>query len=134
MECQKLIIMMENDVLRDVAHRIKGFLYFQSGMKLHGKGLHIILYSPECTSSPAPISRNPEMSWNFMCRSRIHNFVKFVRMTSEFRAETHPCCRVKFGFHYAVADITRSHSIIVRENCCTEFYVCEKYLVIGGTR
>ena len=60
--------MMENDgrALRDVAHRLQGLLYFQNDMRLHGKGLHIILYTPKCTSSPATISRNQEMFRKFM--------------------------------------------------------------------
>jgi hypothetical protein len=124
---------MANDVIRDVAHRYQDFFNFKICMRLHGKGVHIIIYMPKCTSSPAPISRNSRMFRNFVCWLRILNFVKFVRMTSEFRTDTHLRCHVKFDFHYVAAVKTRSRSIIVTENCCTEFYVWEKYLGQGGT-
>jgi len=108
--------MMENGVFRDVAQRLQGNPYFQNGMRLHGKGVHIILYTPKRTFSSAPISRNTEMIRNFLCWSRIWNFVTLVRLTSKFLTETHLCCRVKFGFRNAAADKTRSHLIIVTEN------------------
>jgi hypothetical protein len=44
--------MPENGALRDVANRLQGVLYFQNGVRLHGKCVDVILFAAKSFGFP----------------------------------------------------------------------------------
>jgi hypothetical protein len=47
-----IINMAANGALRDEAKRLQGVLYFQNGMRLHGKCVDVILFNPKSFGLP----------------------------------------------------------------------------------
>ena len=44
--------MTKNGAVRDIAKRLQGVLYFQNGMKIHGKCVDVILFTPQSYGLP----------------------------------------------------------------------------------